>query len=224
MRTTCANLLQPRRGRGLLAAGSSVAWVVRGCSPMRGLRLAVIVLALVGLAFAFRGSPPSTVESRASSAGSGAHVRADEEHDDEEHARADDEQHPRADGDVDVAPVSEAPPARTTIAVLRVGDGGDRLELVSWVTKPFACAASDGAPGATFYLLEDALTGAPLASGPCPLPDLCRCGGRDHRQGCVRVRHEAVVRLKLPRLAAAERLTIVGPDGPIAQFALEGTS
>lgn len=182
---------------------------------MRGLRFAVIVLALVGLAFAFcPGSAPPTEELASSSGESSAPARAQEEGapEAEEAARPVEA----------VAPVASS--ARTTIAILRVGDGGERVELVSWVTKGFACATSDDPPGATFYVLEDALTGERLATGPCPLPDLCRCGGPDHRRGCARVRHEAVVRLKLPRVSASERLTIVGPDGPIARFALEGTS
>jgi hypothetical protein len=185
---------------------------------MRGLRFAVIVLALVGLAFALRpDSPPSTEELATSSGGSSAPARADDEVPGASASEPEAERPTEA-----VAPVASS--ARTTIAVLRVGDGGERVELVSWVTKGFACATSDDPPGATFYVLEDALTGERLATGPCPLPDLCRCGGPDHRRGCARVRHEAVVRLKLPRVSSSERLTIVGPDGPIAQFALEGTS
>lgn len=116
---------------------------------------------------------------------------------------------------------SSAP--RTTIAVLRVGQAGERVELVSWATKPIPCALDAAPPGATSYVLEDARTGARLAAGPCALPRLCPCPGTDdHRRGCLRLRHEAVVRLKLPRVAPAERLTILGPDGPIATFALEG--
>jgi hypothetical protein len=210
VRTICANLLQESLGRGLCEAGFDAAWGVLSSHHMRGLRFAVIVLVLVGLAFAFRaGSPPSTVESGASSSPVEAPVAGTD--------HANDPAAPVASAAI-AAPTS----ARTTIAILRVGDGGDRVELVSWVTKAFVCATSDEPPGATYYLLEDAVTGARLATGPCPMPDLCRCGGPDHRHGCARVRHEAVVRLKLPRVSATERLTIVGPEGPIAQFALEG--
>lgn len=171
---------------------------------MRRLRFALIVLVLVGLAFAIgTASPPPTVESLASVA-SGANPSVEE---------------PGRPAEV-VAPVGSE--ARTTIAILRISDGGDRIELVNNFTKQFACAPTDDAPGETFYVLEDAVTGARLATGPCPLPELCRCDGPDHRDGCRRVRHEAVVRLKLPRVASTERLTIHGPDGPIAQFALEG--
>lgn len=112
-------------------------------------------------------------------------------------------------------------PARTTIAVLRVGRA--HIDLVSWVTKPVPFDLPAGETGATRYVLEDARTGVVLATGPCPLPRLCECdGSADHARGCVRVRHEAVVRLKLPRVAPSERLTIIGPDGPIARFDLEG--
>lgn len=178
---------------------------------MRGLRFAVIVLALVGLAFALRGQATPSVEESASRAPAPEAPPSDEQ-----------QLTTPATEELAIAPIASS--ARTTIAILRVGDGGERVELVSWVTKGFACATSDEPPGATFYVLKDALTGERLATGPCPLPDLCRCGGPDHRRGCRRIRHEAVVRLKLPRLAGSERLTIVGPDGPIAQFALEGTS
>ncbi len=127
---------------------------------------------------------------------------------------------------VDPSPSAASRVDRTTIAVLRVGRGGGRVELVSWATKPipFTLSADDAAPTAATYVLEDARTGERLASGPCALPRLCPCPGtRDHRQGCLRLRHEAVVRVKLPRVAAAERLTIVGPDEvPLATFALEG--
>ncbi|MBX3472481.1 MAG: hypothetical protein KF878_36985 [Planctomycetes bacterium] len=118
---------------------------------------------------------------------------------------------------------ADAPAARTTIAVLRVSQGGEALELVRWVTKPFATEAP-GPRGATHYVLEDAVTGERLAAGPCPLPRLCTCPGPDHPRGCLRVRHQGVVRLKLPRLAPVERLTIVGPDGPIATFTLDEAS
>src|SRR5687767_7462967 len=39
----------------------------------------------------------------------------------------------------------------TTIAVLRVGA---EVELVSWVTKPIACEAPAGEPGAARWVLE----------------------------------------------------------------------
>lgn len=132
---------------------------------------------------------------------------------------------PAAAAEVPAPPPVTAPSSapRTTIAVLRVGQAGERVELVSWATKPIPCSLDAAPQGATSYVLEDARTGARLAAGPCALPRLCPCPGTDdHRRGCLRLRHEAVVRLKLPRVAPAERLTILGPDGPIATFALEG--
>lgn len=123
-------------------------------------------------------------------------------------------------------PVAAAPASvtsQTTIAVLRVGQAGARVELVSWTTKPIPFELDPALPaGAATYVLEDARTGERLASGPCTLPRLCPCPGTaDHRRGCLRLRHEAVVRLKLPRVSASERLTILGPDGPVATFALK---
>ncbi|MCO5171609.1 MAG: hypothetical protein M9894_35345 [Planctomycetes bacterium] len=137
---------------------------------------------------------------------------------------------PPLDDEVDLVDDDEARPdaaevadPRTTIAVLRVREGGEAIDLVRWVTRPFATEAP-GPRGATHYVLEDAVTGERLAAGPCPLPRLCTCPGPDHPRGCLRVRHQAVVRLKLPRLAPVERLTIVGPDGPIASFILDEAS
>jgi hypothetical protein len=113
----------------------------------------------------------------------------------------------------DVAP-------RTTIAILQVSKGGAEVDLVRWVTKPVPCPLARTPGGSARWVLEDARTGAELAEGPCPLPRLLEGDGPDVKAGCVRLRHQAVVRLKLPRTGAAERLTIIGPDGPLAHFSL----
>ncbi len=98
----------------------------------------------------------------------------------------------------------------TTILVLRLGARG--LELVSSCEKSTACETSCEGRGA--WRLEDATSGARLAEGLCDFPDLCGCPiGRDHAQGCIVIRHEAVFRLKVPRCAPHERLRVFAPGG-----------
>ena len=98
----------------------------------------------------------------------------------------------------------------TTILVLRLGARG--LELVSACEKETPCETSSEGRGA--WRLEDASSGARLADGLCDFPDLCHCSlGRDHAQGCIVIRHEAVFRLKVPRRAPHERLRVFAPDG-----------
>jgi hypothetical protein len=136
---------------------------------------------------------------------------------------------PAPTGPAPIGPASDAAPGTshaTTIVVLRWG--AERIELVRAVDKPGLRWAAGGA-GAARFVLEDAATGARLAEGPCAAPRLCPCErGQDHLRGDVMVRHQAVVRLKLPRLAARERLRIEtpGPDGweERASLLLEGRS
>jgi len=127
-------------------------------------------------------------------------------------------------GPVTPAPVTSA---RTSIVVLRLADAG--VELVTRVTKPFACPPGEpptaGAITAGRWRLVDRASGALLAEGALALPRLCECPkGRDHRRGCVVVHHSAVVRLKLPRLAAQERLELVGAEGPVGNVDLPEAS
>jgi hypothetical protein len=111
--------------------------------------------------------------------------------------------------------------ARTSIVVLQLG--GARAELLSWAEKPLRYLAPDLPEEARArYRLEDATTGALLHEGPCDLPTPCRCAiGRDHADGCAVFRHDPVVRLKLPRLAERERVTLVVADRTVASFLLE---
>lgn len=111
----------------------------------------------------------------------------------------------------------------TTIVVLRWG--AERVTLEHAVDKPDLPWAATGR-GAARFVIEDAESGARLGEGPCEQPRLCACeAGRDHLRGDVMVRHEAVVRLKLPRLGARERvrLEVPGPEGweTLGSFLLE---
>lgn len=129
-------------------------------------------------------------------------------------------------GDDAPGPITPAPvtSARTSIVVLRLADAG--VELVTRATKPFACPpAEPPTPQAARWRLVDRTSGALLAEGALELPRLCECPkARDHRRGCVVVHHSAVVRLKLPRLAAQERLELVGADGPVGNVDLPEAS
>lgn len=122
-----------------------------------------------------------------------------------------------------VAPASPAgPPSiadRTSIVVLQLGAG---VELLSWAEKPVRFLAPDLPAGARArYRVEDARTGALLHEGPCDLPTPCRCAlGRDHADGCAVLRHDPVVRLKLPRLAERERVTLVASGETLGTFVL----
>jgi hypothetical protein len=124
----------------------------------------------------------------------------------------------------DLAPAELPGPApiaaRTSILVLRLGD---RAELLSWAEKPVRFLAPDLPHEARVrYRLEDARTGALLHEGPCDLPTPCRCAiGRDHADGCAVLRHDPVVRLKLPRLAGRERVTLVASGRTVGAFVLE---
>jgi hypothetical protein len=102
---------------------------------------------------------------------------------------------------------------KTTLAVLHVKRGA--IELIASADKPFPCPRARALEGRTArYQLEDAASGALLEEGPLDLPPLCDCSlGRDHADGCVVVPHEAIVRLKLRRLAARERLRLRGAGG-----------
>lgn len=127
-----------------------------------------------------------------------------------------------APGPVTPAPVTSA---RTSIVVLRLADDG--VELVTRATKPFACPPAEPptSPSAARWRLVDRTSGALLAEGALELPRLCDCPkGRDHRRGCVVVHHSAVVRLKLPRLAARERLELVRPERPVGTIDLPEAS
>lgn len=131
-----------------------------------------------------------------------------------------------AQGDDAPGPVTPAPvtSARTSIVVLRLDDEG--VELVTRATKPFACPpAEPPTPHAARWRLVDRASGALLAEGALELPRLCECPkARDHRRGCVVVHHTAVVRLKLPRLAAQERLELIGAEGPVGDVDLPEAS
>ncbi len=120
-----------------------------------------------------------------------------------------------------LAPHPQAPP-RTTILVLRWNRSS--VELVSFADKPLP--AERPAPGSALWTLEDPSSGAPLEQGSFALPALCDCAiGHDHAQGCVVVHHEAVFRLKVPRIAPRERLRLVAPDGrELGSFLLEPSS
>ncbi len=121
----------------------------------------------------------------------------------------------------DAAPAGPAPIAdRTSIVVLQLGAGA---ELLSWAEKPVRFLAPDLPDEARVrYRLEDARTGALLHEGPCDLPTPCRCAiGRDHADGCAVLRHDPVVRLKLPRLADRERVTLVASGRTVGSFLLE---
>jgi hypothetical protein len=126
-----------------------------------------------------------------------------------------------APGPVTPAPVTSA---RTSIVVLRLA--GEGVELVTRATKPFACPpAEPPTPSAARWRLVDRTSGALLAEGALELPRLCECPkARDHRRGCVVVHHTAVVRLKLPRLAAQERLELIGAEGPVGDVDLPEAS
>lgn len=109
------------------------------------------------------------------------------------------------------ATVASATPS-TTIVVLRWS--AERVELVRAVDKPGLPFAGAEATGPARWVLEDPASGARLGEGACSTPRLCECErGADHRRGDVLVRHEAVVRLKLPRLLPRQRLRIEAP-GP----------
>ncbi len=125
-----------------------------------------------------------------------------------------------------VAPAARAqkpPDAKpgTTLLVLRLGPRG--LTLVSATEKPARCEPSSEGRGA--WVLEDASSGARLAEGCVDLPQLCTCSlGRDHAEGCVVTRHEAVFRLKVPRRAPRERLRIIEASGrELGCFKLESS-
>jgi hypothetical protein len=107
-----------------------------------------------------------------------------------------------------------ATPLKTTLAVLHLKAAG-AVELIASADKPFPCPRARTPEGRSArYRLEDATSGALLDEGPLDLPPLCDCSlGRDHAVGCVVVPHEAFVRLKLPRLAARERLSLRGANG-----------
>lgn len=105
----------------------------------------------------------------------------------------------------------------TTILVLRARPGS--LELVSSAAKPFACAPQSS--GDLRFTVEDD-HGALLAEGAVPAPPLCGCGGADHVQGCVSIRHEAVVRVKVPHRAARERVSFRdGRGDALGSFTIE---
>jgi len=110
----------------------------------------------------------------------------------------------------------------TTILVLRLRAAG--AELVSFSDKP--CHLEQEPSGCARWYLEDASNGARLDEAPCELPRLCTCPlGHDHATGCVIVHHEAVFRLKVPRLAPKERLRLVSEDGrELGTFLLEAVS
>lgn len=130
------------------------------------------------------------------------------------------------------APIVEAPAAvqaapvasSTSIVVLRWRT--DRIELVGQIVKPSRLVAeAEPGPAAVRWRLADAATGRVLAEGPVAAPRLCDCdASADHARGCRRLRHEAVVRLKLPHLAPRERLVIHDGDRELAALDLEGTS
>lgn len=113
----------------------------------------------------------------------------------------------------------------TTLVVVRWKRDG--VELVDAVVKP-------GLPwvpgrGEGRFVISDADSGARLGEGPCGLPRLCDCErGADHTRGDVMVRHTAVVRLKLPRLAARQRVQLEtpGPSGwePVGTILVEDRS
>lgn len=120
--------------------------------------------------------------------------------------------------------VDAGPAPTTTIAVLRWSAAG--IELVRAVDKPALPWKEAPETGGARFVIEDPRTGARLGEGPCARPRLCACPrARDHLRGDVVVRHEAVVRLKLPRLAAQERVRIEapGPEGweALGSFELE---
>jgi hypothetical protein len=102
---------------------------------------------------------------------------------------------------------------KTTLVVLQAKKGA--VELIASADKPFPCPRARAPEGRTArYRLEDAASGALLDEGQLDLPPLCDCAlGRDHAAGCVVVPHEAIVRLKLPRLASSERLCLRGARG-----------
>jgi hypothetical protein len=120
------------------------------------------------------------------------------------------------------APASRPRTDGTTIVVLRLRQSG--ASLVSFADKSFAFAPESG--GSALWILEDAESGRELARGPCELPTLCDCPiGHDHAVGCVMVRHEAVFRLKVPRLARSERLRLLSARGrDLGAFVLEPLS
>lgn len=119
-------------------------------------------------------------------------------------------------------PAGPAPIApRTSILVLQLGE---QAELLSWAEKPVRFLPPDPTDEARVrYRLEDAATGELLHEGPCELPTPCRCAiGRDHADGCAVLCHDPVVRLKLPRLAGRERVTLVAASGrTVGSFLLE---
>lgn len=112
----------------------------------------------------------------------------------------------------------------TSILVLRLGAGS--TQLVSWAEKPVRFLAPDLPTDVRgHYRLEDPVTGRLLLEGACDLPEPCRCAiGHDHAHGCGVVRHDAVVRLKLPRLASRERVVLLDGPARVGTFLLEAPS
>lgn len=109
----------------------------------------------------------------------------------------------------------------TTLLVLRAR--ARSVELVAAHAKPFPCPETAG--GGLLYRVLDRDGGQVVAEGSVPAPELCRCGGAEHPpRGCVPIRHEAVVRVKVPRRVARERIrfTDARTGADLGAFDLEG--
>ena len=118
----------------------------------------------------------------------------------------------------------KAPSAQTTILVLRVT--ASRVELLASSVKPFATVPAS--VGELAYRVEDAESGEVVARGSFPAPPLCTCSSPDAPHaaiGCVALRHDAVVRLKVPHVRPRERVRITGARGePLATLDMEARS
>lgn len=121
-----------------------------------------------------------------------------------------------------VARAGDAAPLNgTTILVLAARKG--RIDLVSSAAKPFACP-KNGHDHLAFEVMDEP-TGRLLATGAFPSPELCPCDRPEAvhpASGCVAVRHEAVVRLKVPHRAPRERIRLREAGGAeLGSFVIE---
>jgi hypothetical protein len=110
----------------------------------------------------------------------------------------------------------------TTLVVLKVQPEG--IALVAAAEKAVRFVPEPTDPGGARWRLLDR-AGRFLAEGPLELPRLCACPrGRDHARGCTVTPHEAVVRLKLPRIQPQETLKLLDAERELASLDLEARS
>lgn len=115
-------------------------------------------------------------------------------------------------------PLAAAPELGTTILVLRARPGS--YELVSSVARP--ALPPRASAGSARFTVEDAETGSFVGTGAFEAPPLCARGEADHVEGCTMIRHEAVIRLKVPHRAPRERVRLMDERGlEVASFLVE---